>query len=289
MNKKFEAFLVLYTLALFFSTQIHATDSGTPVPYQWGVFKKVDFKGKQQVIGEPWFTAEGQRRLLRSNHKNDFYQMAHHYQPQLNPVYAGIASAVIVMNALRVPKFQVKSQLESEIKKPKLLGTGIIPFPAYNQINFFTDKTDKAKDRKQIGLQNVTSENENDPEAIKPGTSLSELTALLNAHDIQAAKHEASTKPPEGVKQFRSELKRSLQDSETFILANFKGDDLGAATEGTVSPLAAYDSKTDSVLILDVTGHKNPWYWVPVEAFYASMHTQYGKGIWRGWLLVQDK
>jgi hypothetical protein len=98
----------------------------------------------------------------------------------------------------------------------------------------------------------------------------------------------ASAPPAEGVKTFRAELKKVLADTDHYLLANFKGDALGASTEGTVSPLAAYDAASDSVLVLDVTAHKNPWYWAPVPAFYGAMHTQYGEGVWRGWLVVSD-
>lgn len=266
-----------------------ATPTDTPVPYKWGAFLPVPAGAKEaKVIAVPWYSAEGQKRLARSTFKNDFFQMAHAYQPQLTPVYAGPASAVTVLNALRLPK-GIPSQKEQEILRPKALGGGVIPFPAYNQINFFDERTDRVKDRKVLGLQNVTPENENDKTAFKPGTGLDELKALLEVHGAKAEVVTASEDPAIGVKKFRAALKKILKDDTSFVLANFTGTALGAPTEGTVSPLAAYDAKTDSVLILDVTGHKNPWYWVPVSALYGAMHTQYGEPkVWRGYLVVSD-
>ncbi len=83
-------------------------------------------------------------------------------------------------------------------------------------------------------------------------------------------------------------MKRVLKESTHFLIANFKGDMLGASTGGTVSPLAAYDEKTDSILIHDVTGHKNTWYWVTLPALYRSMNSQY-EGIYRGYAVASDR
>lgn len=269
---------------MLMSVAARATDTEATVSYQWGVFNPVNGK----IILVPWNTKEGKRRLTSSRFNDDFYQLASHYQAQLTPVYAGVASAVIVLNAFRLPKHAIKSQKESEIAKPKAMGAGVIPFPAYNQINFFNERTDAVKDRKVLGLLNATSANESDKAAFKPGTSLAELKGLLEVYGLGAEVHEASGDPKSGTAAFRKTLKEVLKDDKRFVLANFKGDAMGATTEGTVSPLAAYDEKTDSVLVLDVTGHKNPWYWAPVEAFYLSMHTQYGDGIWRGYMIVSD-
>lgn len=279
----------LFLLSLVVVPLSSAVDSEAPVSYRWGDFKAVKSGKAEKIILEPWYSNEGQARLKRSDAKNDFYQLAHHYQPQLTPVYAGVASAVIILNAFRLPTHKIKSQAESEIVKPKAMGGGIIPFPAYNQINFFNEKTDAVKDRKQLGLQNVTAKNENDKAQFKPGTSLEELKGLLEVHGVDALVTTANEDPKSGVVAFRKVLKEVLKDKTRFLIANFKGDDMGASTEGTVSPVVAYDPKSDSVLILDVTGHKNPWYWAPVDAFYRSMHTQYGDGIWRGWLVVSDR
>lgn len=275
----------LILLAIPFSLAL-ATDSEAPVPYRWGVFNPPKAEGQKKPILVAWNSPEGKRRLASSRFSEDFYQLASHYQPQLTPVYAGVASLVIVMNALRLPLHQIKSQKESEIVKPPALGGGVIPFPAYNQINFFNAATDAVKDRKVLGLQNANTQNENDKGAFKPGTSLAELKALLAVYGFQGEVTEATLAPSKGATLFREVLKKTFSESERFLLANFKGDEMGATTEGTVSPLVAFDAKSDSVLVLDVTAHKNPWYWAPVEAFYRSMHTQYNEGTWRGWIVV---
>jgi len=262
--------------------------SNAPVPYQWGVYKPSAL-GKDKIIIVDWNSPEGKRRLQRTKFNQDFYQMAHAYQPQINPVYATVASAVVVLNALRLPKHSIPSQDDQEIAKPKALGGGVLPFPAYSQLSFLNVETDKIKDRKLILLKNATPQNENDKSIFKPGLGLADLKKMLETvYQANAIVTFANADAKSGAPAFRKELKETLADTTSFLLANFKGDVLGASTEGTVSPLAAYDEKTDSVLILDVTGHKNPWYWVPLGAFYESMHTEYD-GNYRGYIRISDR
>lgn len=272
-------------LCLVFSFAVQA--SNAPIPYKWGEYKPSSL-AKGKVILVDWNSTEGKKRLSRSKYHQDFYQMAHAYQPQINPVYATVASAVVVLNALRLPKHTIPSQDDQELAKPKALGGGVLPFPAYSQLSFLNAETDKIKDRSLILLKNVTPENENEKSAFKPGLGLPDLKTMLEK--VYRAKAEVVSAEEEvgaGTARFRKNLKEVLADSTRFVISNFKGDLLGASTEGTVSPLAAYDEKSDSVLILDVTGHKNPWYWVPVPALYESMHTQYD-GMYRGYALISD-
>lgn len=260
------------------------SSAGTPVPYQWGVYKPTPLsKKKGEILPVDWFSREGKKRLARAV-SNDFYQLAHAYQPQINPVYASVASAVMVLNAMRLPKHAVPSQPELEIAMPKAMGGEVLPFPAFSQLTFLGAETDRIKDRAVIGLKNVTPE-ETDKGKVRPGIGLADLKAMLAVYGASAEITLADR--ADGVDAFRKTAKRVLADSDHFLLVNFKGDVFGAATGGTMSPLGAYDAKSDSVLILDVTAHKNPWYWIPVPALYAAMNTQYD-GTWRGYLVVSD-
>jgi hypothetical protein len=278
-----------YLLSLVFSFSTALSASNAPVPYQWGEYKP-SAVAKNRVIIVDWNSKEGRRRLTRSGrHHADFFQMAHTYQPQVNPVYATVASAVIVLNALRLPKHTIPSQDEGEIHRPESMGGGVIPYPAYSQSNFLNAETDKIKARDVILLKTPAGEVDGKPK-FKPGLGLADLQKMLTVvyhakATVTYARAEAKAK--DGVTAFRETAKKVLSDQTSFLLANFKGDVLGASTEGTVSPLAAYDDATDSVLILDVTGHKNPWYWVPLPALYESMHTQYD-GDYRGYIVIED-
>jgi hypothetical protein len=280
MNKS--RFLLIGFLISFLA---QATDSPTPVPYQWGVYRPS--KDTAKIVMVDWNSKEGLKRLERSQFKGDFYRLAHFYQTAANPVYATIASAVTVLNGLRVPKHLVKSQAELEIQRPKALGGDRVPYPFYSQEIFLNEKTDEIKDRKLILIRNITPENENDKESFKPGLGLDDLKAMLEK--VYSAKAEVTYGNEDakiGTAKLRKTLKRVFNDPNSFLIANFRGDIYGANNEGTMSPLVAYDEKSDSVLVLDTGAFKNPWYWVPVEAFYKSM-VPYGK-TQRGYIEVRD-
>ena len=72
-----------------------------------------------------------------------------------------------------------------------------------------------------------------------------------------------------------------------FLLINYKSNMVGQASSGHISPVGAYDEKSDSVLVLDVAAYQNPWVWIPVTDLYASMHTKDGDK-YRGYLVVEE-
>jgi hypothetical protein len=77
--------------------------------YTYGVFKPSTFSAEKEVVLVAWNSEEGLHKLSRAAFKNDFYQLAHSYQPQINPLYCGIASSVIVLNAMRLESGLVPS------------------------------------------------------------------------------------------------------------------------------------------------------------------------------------
>jgi hypothetical protein len=48
---------------------------------------------------------------------------------------------------------------------------------------------------------------------------------------------------------------------------------MGQETGGHISPLAAYDSKSDRFLILDVARYKYPPVWVSASDLFVAMNT----------------
>ena len=70
--------------------------------------------------------------------------------------------------------------------------------------------------------------------------------------------HYADIDSGDAVEAFREDLRTVLMDSVRFLVVNFKGRTIGASTDGHISPVAAYDEKTDSVLLLDVAGYPIP-------------------------------
>ena len=231
-----------------------------------------------------WGTPDGQQRLLQSRYKHDYLQLATHFQPQVNPLYCGVASSVIVLNSMRLADGNVPSQQHLEVPRPEVLGGGNISYPAYSQLTFLNEATDKIKPRTVIELKNTDA----DASKIDPGLTLLDLKGILETYSIHVDLHYADALPDVGVDRFRAAVKQAMQDNDHYVLVNFNGKAYGAPTTGHISPVAAYHEATDSILILDVAGYKNPWYWVPVKQLYRAMHTK-DKDNYRGYLVVSDR
>ena len=57
------------------------------------------------------------------------------------------------------------------------------------------------------------------------------------------------------------------------MIVNYLRKALGEQKGGHISPLAAYDAKTDRFLILDVARYKYPPVWVKTADMFAAMNT----------------
>lgn len=250
----------------------------------YGVFGPSSFSPQGETVLVGWDTEEGQSRLARSALNTDFFQLAHNFQPQANPLYCGVASSVIVLNAIRLNRNAVPSQKPLEVEVPRYLGGGHLYYPAYSQFTFLGERTEPVKPRAVIELKNA-GEGENE---IDPGLKLAQLKGVLEAYDTKVDLNYADGDSEDAIAAFREDLKAVLADSVSFMIVNFKGRTIGASTNGHISPVAAYDKKTDSALLLDVAGYLNPWYWVPVAHLYGAMHTLDGHH-YRGYLVIKDR
>ena len=253
----------------------------------YNAFTPSQFSKHNEIVLTPWNSPEGIRRLERSKHKASFYQLAHHFQPQINPLYCGIATSVIVLNALRAPHGTIPSQKPLEVKLPKVWGGDVLTYEGYSQTTFLNAETDKVKPHEVIQLKNFKGKNVN-PKDLDPGLSLKTLKQMLEVYSAKASLHHADKRPAAGIRSFRSTVTRVLNETARFVVVNFRGESMGAPTGGHISPLGAYDVKSDSVLILDVYGLENSWYWAPVDHLYHAMATL-DNGIARGWLIVEDQ
>lgn len=263
-------------ILLFFSTCVEAN---------YGEFGPTP-NGKFILV--PWNSGGGILRFNQSAYKQDFFQLATNFQPQLNSVYCGVASSVILLNTMRLEKGTAPRAKKLEIQRPKVWGGGMIPFPTYTQLTLLNEKTDKlVKSRKLVKMQNVSAKNTHDPNAFTPGFHLHELKSLLRYYKTNVTLYYAKDPVGLGVKQFRKLLKEVMGEKNKFIIANFHGRTLGAPTGGHYSPIGAYDEKTDYLLVMDVGGFKNPWYWAPVKEFYKAMHTKDGDN-YRGYLVIKE-
>ena len=233
---------------------------------------------------EIWNSENGISRLNSSQYKNDFYQLANFYQAQNNPIHCSSATGLILKNALFYEN--IPSQANSEITKPN---GEIIPFKLYaSQENFFNEKTDKIKSREIIFYKKPKIVENNDGTKVEyfdPGLNLKDFAKILKTHKIKSKIFYQETNSETDLSKFRDIAKKVLNDKNSFLVANFDGKVFGNKTGGHISPIVAYDEKSDSLLVLDVALHKNPWYWVDLKEMATAMNTKDGDNF-RGYLIA---
>lgn len=238
-------------------------------------------KIKKDIV--PWGTQKSIELLNKSNFKNDFYQLANFYQPQINPFFCGVASSVIILNAINYNN--IESQKEIEFKNEKILGTKVLEYKAYSQFNFLNDKTDKIKNRDIVELKKPF-EIKNGKEIYDPGFTLSQLESILkNVHNLKVKKVYAKNNKEKSIENFRKDLKKYLIDNSHFIIVNIDGSYLFENAGGHLSPVVAYDEKSDYVMVMDVAIHKRPWYFVKTQDLFQAMNSLDGSN-YRGYLII---
>ena len=247
----------------------------------YGKFLPIEKNGEKYFVVLKWNSKEGIRLLEQAKYKQDFYQLASHFQPQQNALYCGIASSTIVLNAFRQGTDKIPQSKFYEIEKPEEFGGGYINFATYTQSEFLNDKTDKVKDKKIIRLL------EKDPQLQKfdPGLTLLQLEKTLKSYNLNSKKYYALENGKKGLERFKKDLKKTLNQKDKFIIANFNGQLMGILSGGHISPIVAYNEMEQKIMVLDVASHKQPWWWGDIEQFYKAMQAKDGKTS-RGYVLV---
>jgi hypothetical protein len=234
-----------------------------------------------------WSSEEGIERFSRAS-KLDFFKLANHFESQNNKIYCGVASSVIVLNALRVrngDKQNKKPEASSVLSKAD---TEYIPivfspyFDRYTQNNIFTSQS---KSKFEI-LGKPLRQKGSEDEKRDIGLQLAQLQELLQAHDLKVQKRVAGGKNT--LERFRKDVKKNLKTRDDYLLVNYTRKTLKQKGGGHISPLGAYDSETDSVLIMDVNSNKADWVWVSMSLLFDSMNT-FDTVENRGYLLISEK
>jgi hypothetical protein len=198
---------------------------------------------------------EGEALLVGSEAIRAYGPLSSAYVTQKTQSFCGVASLVMVLNALQVPAPSVP---EYE------------PYRTFTQDNVLDERTETV-------LPRVTIE--------KQGITLDQLGGLVEAKSLQAVVRHASDA---GIDQFRAEAREALSSTGRFVLVNYLRKAIGQERGGHISPLAAYDEQEDRFLILDVARYKYPPVWVKAADLHAAMNTPDGDNgnRSRGWVLV---
>jgi Phytochelatin synthase len=183
---------------------------------------------------------EGERFFLESGALAAYFPIADNFVTQKTQAYCGVASIVMVLNAVGVP---APSTPEYE------------PYHVFTQDNLLDERTDAILPRAVLARQGMT---------------LDQLGGLLSLHPVTIEVHHAADG---GLDAFRAAARDYLAAKDHFVIVNYLRKAIGQQTGGHISPLAAYDAKVDRFLVLDVARYKYPPVWVKVSDLFDAMNT----------------
>ena len=183
---------------------------------------------------------EGEKFFLESGAHEAYFPISANFVTQKTQAYCGVASIVMVLNALRAPA----------PSSPEYL-----PYRTFTQDNLLDDGTDAVLPRDLLARQGMT---------------LDQLGGLLALHPVAVEVHHAVDG---GLDGFRTAARVALGEKDHFVIVNYLRKALGQEIGGHISPLAAYDEKADRFLILDVARYKYPPVWVKASDLFDAMNT----------------
>ncbi|WP_404790048.1 phytochelatin synthase family protein [Altericista sp. CCNU0014] len=187
----------------------------------------------------PLTSLQGEQLLRQSQAQDDFLALSAQFVTQENQAFCGIASAVMVLNALGVP-----APFAVEWKRNY-----------FTQDNLFDAQTEAVIPRQKIERQGLT---------------LAQLAAILERY---SAKAKIQYGGDLSLDAFRSTVSQNLKQSGNFVLVNYSRRTLGQEGGGHISPVAAYNADNDRFLILDVSRYKYPSVWVKAKDLWEATRT----------------
>ncbi|MES1982036.1 MAG: phytochelatin synthase family protein [Pseudomonadota bacterium] len=187
-----------------------------------------------------WNSEQGKILRTRIAADADYWQLSPGFTTQNTQTYCSVASAVTVLNGLNT-------------SKP--VDPAYAPYPYFTQNNFFTPEVTTI-----ITPQTV----------LAMGMTRDQMAATLASH---GAKVQSLPGDQFSVDELRGLLQKTLLEEGHYVLANYLRASLGQQGGGHWSVLAAMDSASDRVLILDVAKYKYPPVWVTVSALQRAIAT----------------
>ncbi|NJL86544.1 MAG: glutathione gamma-glutamylcysteinyltransferase [Leptolyngbyaceae cyanobacterium SM1_1_3] len=182
---------------------------------------------------------EGQQLLQESEAQTDYVPLASQFVTQQNQAFCGIASTVMILNALGIPAPEAP-EWERQY---------------FTQENIFNPATEAVIERSLIERQGLT---------------LAELAGIISSYPVTV---EVLYGAEVTLDEFRQAIATNLAEGDNFVVVNYLRRAIGQETGGHISPIAAYDADTDRFLILDVSRYKYPPVWVEAEALWQATDT----------------
>ena len=206
------------------------------------------------------------REHIQTNPAPDFWALTPYYTPQVTGSSCSEASVVMVLNALRADQ---KLTASDELINHKNVHSKV-------KLAFW---------KKNVGPQGG-------------GVSLDQLETIANKalkvygfQNAKIEKHRPTKNDANNMITLLKHLRENESTANNFIIANFLQSELTGDPEGAIghiAPVAAFDSKTNHVLIFDPDRDYYEPYWVSAETLLKGMTTKdKTSGMGRGYIIIQ--
>lgn len=207
-------------------------------------------------------------KLFNRSIKKDFFKLANHFETQSNRVYCGPTSATIVLNALRDGKnheLPIDSTVLLQEEQQYLPKDFNASYPKYTQRNVFELKNSKVKTKLEV-LGKPTQQGKKDF-----GFQIRQYADFLQAHGLSVELNIVDKKA--NLETLKNKIIQNLSEPNNYVIINYKRTGLGQKGGGHISPLGAYDPKSDRFLIMDVYTNNYTWVWVTSGDLFKAMQT----------------
>lgn len=182
----------------------------------------------------------GEAILIDADAREAYFPLVNSFVTQQNQAFCGVASTVMVLNAMGLPAPAVPA---------------FDPYRTFTQDNVLTAETEKI-----IPLEVIK----------KQGITVDQLSGLIATYPVNVSLTHAGDST---VDKFRADARAALAMPGQFVIVNYLRKSIGQERGGHISPLAAFDVETDRFLILDVARYKYPPVWVKAADLFAAMNT----------------
>ena len=225
---------------------------------------------------------EGLARLARATAKVDFPALANQFEAQSNIAFCGPTTAAIVLNAVHSGSRDLPRD-QSRLRREDLryIPSGFdLTVPRFTQDNVISKG---AKTRAQVLGEPVIVDGK---QVRDDGYQLRQFDELLRAHGLVTRLLVVDDKKSE--EEVRADFVENLKRAGDYVVVNYRRKDVGQRGGGHISPLAAYDAETDSVLVMDVNPASAGWVWMPTTTLVKGMRT-FDTIENRGYIVIQPR
>ncbi|KAL0079976.1 Phytochelatin synthase-domain-containing protein [Phycomyces blakesleeanus] len=171
------------------------------------------------------------RDAMENGQAEGFFPLSGNYTTQSEPSYCGPSSLAMVLNALEVD--------------PKRRWKGVWRWYSDELLDCCATQEDMKKN----------------------GITFNEFACLAKCHcDVVVKRASEIT-----LEEFKQDVESVTSRSDQFMVISFCRKTLGQTGDGHFSPIAAYNSEEEMVLVLDTARFKYPSFWCPLETLYESM------------------